>query len=134
MVTFDRRATLTSALVACFISACSSTPPAASPSSGAITVPASSGAAASLTESPATAGSAQDPRTTPDGVLALKKAGYTIKNQDGETYYCRAEKKTGSRLQRETVCMTEAQIVSLRDETQRRMGDVMRAVPPPQGK
>jgi hypothetical protein len=87
----------------------------------------------------ATANSATKP-TNKDGpitsekILAMQKEGYTIANQNGETYFCRKEVKTGSRVARETVCLTEKEIDDLREQTQRGLGNMMRQQPPPQGK
>jgi hypothetical protein len=74
------------------------------------------------------------PNVDGDKLLAMKRQGYTIKDENGEVVFCRREIKTGSRLQSEVVCMTEKQIDNLREETQRRLGDAMRQVAPPQGK
>ncbi len=68
-----------------------------------------------------------------DRMLALQRAGYTFVDKNGQTYACRKEVKTGSRLAHETVCMTPGQADALREETQRRLGEMMRSTPPPQG-
>jgi hypothetical protein len=125
------------------IAACSSTPAETPPSEKVAATPAVAPtiAVAAAPATPATATTpAQTPDTingqplSPDRIVALQKAGYTFVDRDGQTYACRRDTKTGSRLARETVCMTPAQADALREETQRRLGDMMRNVPPPQGK
>lgn len=75
-----------------------------------------------------------------DGTLDTKvladarKLGYTVVNENGETLYCRTENKPGSRVDKETVCLTPKQIDELREQTQRGLNNIMREVPPPQGK
>jgi hypothetical protein len=64
----------------------------------------------------------------------MQKEGYKIVNRDGEVYFCRADKKTGTRLARETVCLTEKQADALREATQRSLGNIAREQAPPQGK
>lgn len=122
---------LTAASALVWLAACSSTPPAR-PAAASAAAPAASAAAAAPATTP-------EPDTingqplSPDRILALQHAGYTFVDKDGQTYACRKEAKTGSRLARETVCMTPAQADALRIETQRRLGDMMRSAPPPQG-
>ncbi len=75
-----------------------------------------------------------------DGTLDTKvladarKLGYKVVNENGETLYCRTENKMGSRVEKETICLTPKQIDELREQTQRSLGNVMREVPPPQGR
>jgi len=71
---------------------------------------------------------------TGEKILALQREGYKLVDRDGQIYFCRNEKKLGSNIARETICMTEKQIDELRDQTQRRLGEVVRQRPPPQGK
>jgi hypothetical protein len=109
---------LTAASAVAWLAACSSTPSA---------TPASQTAAApepdTINGQPLSA----------DRMLALQRAGYTFVDKNGQTYACRKEVKTGSRLAHETVCMTPGQADALREETQRRLGEMMRSTPPPQG-
>ena len=67
-------------------------------------------------------------------LVAMQKAGYTLVNQDGQILYCRTDRKTGTRIARDTVCLTEKEAEELRETTQRRLGEMMRQTPPPQGK
>ena len=69
-----------------------------------------------------------------DALVNARKLGYTVKNENGETLYCRTENKMGSRVEKETVCLTAQQIDELREQTQRSLGNIMREIPPPQGK
>jgi hypothetical protein len=83
----------------------------------------------------APASQASDPqKLTSERIMQLQHEGYKLVNRDGETYYCRTEAKTGSHLARDTVCMTEAEMTTLRDQTKQGLGRVMREQPPPQGK
>lgn len=103
-----------------------------SPTKEPITTPAT----AAPTAAPAsgtTQASADSQKLTPERIMQLQREGYTLVDRNGEQYFCRNEKKTGSRLARETVCMTESQIVSLRDQTKRGLARTMRERPPPQG-
>jgi len=70
---------------------------------------------------------------TGEKVLALQHEGYTIINRNGEIMYCRAEPKTGTRITHDTVCLTEKEMLALREETQRDLGNVMRQQPAKQG-
>ena len=72
--------------------------------------------------------------TTGDKLVALQREGYKIVDRDGETVFCRTEKKTGTQIARQTVCMTEKEMALLREQTQRQIGDISRQRPPPQGK
>jgi len=67
-------------------------------------------------------------------LVNARKMGYTVKNENGETLYCRTENKMGSHVEKETVCLTAQQIDELREQTQRSLGNIMREVPPPSGK
>jgi hypothetical protein len=71
---------------------------------------------------------------TKEKILAMQRQGYKIINKDGEVYFCRKEIKTGTHLPGDTVCMTEKEVDDLRSRTQDALGNIMRTVPPPQGK
>ena len=73
-------------------------------------------------------------KVTPEKIAELQRAGYKIVDRDGRQLFCRIEKKTGSQITRDTVCMTAEEVESLRELTQRRMVDFQLNVPPPQGK
>jgi hypothetical protein len=46
-------------------------------------------------------------------------AGKQIQNEKGEEVICRREAKVGSRLARETICMTRAEWLKVSEESQR---------------
>lgn len=126
---------LTAAGAIAWLAACSGTPPAEPASQPVAAAPAAPDAATAAPTAPAAAqaDTINGKPLSPDRILALQHAGYTFIDKNGQTYACRKETKTGSRLARETVCMTPQQADALREETQRRLGDMMRTVPPPQG-
>ncbi|GFE88157.1 hypothetical protein GCM10011488_31110 [Steroidobacter agaridevorans] len=41
-----------------------------------------------------------------DKIIAMQKAGYQIKNENGQILLCRQDVPTGSRLRKKTSCMT----------------------------
>lgn len=53
-----------------------------------------------------------------DKIMAAQKAGYEIRNENGETLLCRKEPKTGSRLRHTVSCMTPKQWDQLQSDTQ----------------
>jgi hypothetical protein len=71
---------------------------------------------------------------TAENIQALQKAGYKLVNENGQTLYCRTDKKTGSRIRTTTTCLTEEELRALNTATRATMGDIQRAVPPPSGR
>jgi len=59
--------------------------------------------------------------------------GVKMQNEKGEEMICRKEAKTGSRLARETICMTKAEWARVSDESQRNTQKNMRLGKVPQG-
>jgi hypothetical protein len=59
-----------------------------------------------------------EPLTLEDINTAIE-AGVQMQNEKGEEMICRREPKVGSRLARETVCMTKAEWMRVADEYQR---------------
>lgn len=51
-----------------------------------------------------------------DKIMAMQKAGYTIKNENGQILLCRQDLQTGSRLRHKTSCMTARQWEQLQEE------------------
>ena len=49
--------------------------------------------------------------------MAAQKAGYTIKNENGQQLLCRKELQTGSRLRHKTSCLTARQWEQLQNDT-----------------
>ncbi len=78
--------------------------------------------------------SAERPLANPERVVEARKMGYRLVNENGQTLYCRSEVLTGSHVERETVCLTVAQVDRLREQTQRGLMNVERQVPPPAGR
>jgi len=59
--------------------------------------------------------------------------GVKLQNEKGEEMLCRREAKTGSRLARETVCMTKAEWLRVSEESQRATKKSMRMGKIPHG-
>lgn len=72
-------------------------------------------------------------KLTSDQLVALQMQGYKMVTTNGETLYCATDLKTGSHLVHDNTCLTERQIVNLREETQRRLQTASTPVPPKQG-
>ncbi len=77
----------------------------------------------------------------PENAEVVKKAltskdhaGYTLVTKDGQELYCRTVKKTGSRIQRETICLTAKEIEELADASRRQMNEMGRRTAPPPSK
>lgn len=111
------------ALACALFAACASQSPAPTPAA-----PATKVVALPISDAPING------KLTPEKLMQLQREGYKIVDRDGEQYFCRTEKKTGSQIARDTVCMTAEEVESLRDMTQRRMGEIQRNLKPPQGK
>jgi hypothetical protein len=122
-----RNKTLAALFALLLLSACSGSPPAQEPVATASAAPTNSNALAAHQPS------ADPQKLTPERIMQLQREGYKLVDRDGETYFCRTEAKTGSRLARETICMTEPEITRLREQTKQGLGRVMRERPPPQG-
>ena len=61
------------------------------------------------------------------------EGGVKIQNEKGEEMICRHEAKTGSRLARETICMTKAEWLKVSEESQRATRKSMRLGKIPHG-
>jgi hypothetical protein len=96
--------------------ACAGTPTAGSPPT----------ATNPQTSQPITAANS---KLSPEKIAYLQRNGYQLVNRDGEPVYCRTEKKLGSHLARETICMTEHEIETLRDTTQHGLDEMSRVRP-----
>jgi len=77
---------------------------------------------------------AKDADLTGEKIVALQHAGYKIVNKNGEKLYCSTDAKTGSRLQKDNTCLTEKELLALREETKRNLQNVTMQLAPPQGK
>jgi hypothetical protein len=75
---------------------------------------------------------ATNPEVVKKALTSKNHAGYTLVTKDGQELYCRTVKKTGSRIQRETVCLTAKEIDELADASRRQMNEMgRRSTPPP---
>ena len=80
---------------------------------------------AKVAEQPAKVVPPVDPLTLEEINTAIE-AGVQMQNEKGEEMVCRREAKVGSRLARETVCMTKAEWMRVADESQRATRKTMR--------
>jgi hypothetical protein len=67
-------------------------------------------------------------------IVNLKRLGYKLVDNNGETLFCHTDTKLGSHLQHDNTCLTEREMIALREETQRRLQYITTQVPPMQGK
>ena len=70
---------------------------------------------------------------TVDDLNVAIENGVKLQNEKGEEMVCRREAKTGSRLARETVCMTRAEWLQVSEESQRATKRSMRGGSIPHG-
>jgi hypothetical protein len=70
---------------------------------------------------------------TMDEINVAIENGVQLQNEKGEKMVCRREAKTGSRLARETICMTEAEWLKVSEESQRQTKKSMRSGNIPHG-
>jgi hypothetical protein len=70
---------------------------------------------------------------TLDEINIAIENGVKLQNEKGEEMVCRREAKVGSRLARETVCMTKAEWMRVADESQRATRKSMRTGKIPHG-
>jgi hypothetical protein len=90
------------------------------------------GACASGPEQPAKVVPAPK-KVTLDELNTAIDDGKKIQNEKGEELICRRETKTGSRLARETICMTRAEWLQVSEESQRATRKSMRTGRIPHG-
>jgi hypothetical protein len=76
---------------------------------------------------------APTPQPEADSLEAARKLGYKIVNEDGKVLYCRSQKKLGSHIQKDTVCLTEDELLIAREASQRNAENMKKVIPPPQG-
>lgn len=70
---------------------------------------------------------------TLDELNTAIEGGVKIQNEKGEEMVCRREAKTGSRLARETICMTKTEWLRVSEESQRQTQKTMRQGKIPHG-
>lgn len=104
--------------------------PAAAPTPATPAMP-----AAKLEEAPATTtetkpepekSAAFEGELDQDKIMAAQKAGYEIRNENGEQLLCRKDPKTGSRLRHTVSCMTPKQWDQLQSDTQQTLRTIER--------
>jgi len=75
----------------------------------------------------------QPTNVTLDELNTAIEGGVKVQNEKGEEMICRREAKTGSRLARETICMTQADWLRVSEESQRQTKKTMRSGNIPHG-
>jgi hypothetical protein len=111
------------------VAACASAPrPGAAPAAPAAPATATAPAAATTPRFVAPVN-----KLTGDQIVALQKQGYKLVDSNGTPLFCLTENKTGSRLQKDNICMTEQEMVMLHERTQRDLENVERQVHAAQG-
>jgi hypothetical protein len=93
-----------------------SVPQAATPAPPPSAAQPANEAPAPVSASDAQASSAEEGKIDADKIMAMQKAGYQIKNENGQTLLCRQDLQTGSRLRHKTSCMTVRQWEQLQEE------------------
>jgi len=76
---------------------------------------------------------AEPQNVTMDELNTAIEGGVKIQNEKGEAVICRREAKTGSRLARETICMTQTEWTRVSEQSQRETKKTMRMGKIPQG-
>jgi hypothetical protein len=92
------------------VSGCAGRPAAVPPSTSYV----ARASQAAPSASPVTADGTIDAKR----LAGAKKMGYSLVNEDGAELFCRTDLKTGSHVQRETVCLTMTQLDALSTHTQ----------------
>lgn len=88
-----------------------------------------------VNETPAAASAALDAKASTktedqldaDKIMAMQKAGYTIKNESGKVLLCRQDLQTGSRLRHKTSCMTAREWEQLQEENKLQLRSLERS-------
>jgi hypothetical protein len=61
-----------------------------------------------------------------DKIMAMQKAGYQIKNENGQILLCKRDPQTGSRLRHKTSCMTAREWEQLQEENKMQLKSLER--------
>lgn len=61
-----------------------------------------------------------------DKIMAMQKAGYQIKNENGKVLLCRQDLQTGSRLRKKTSCMTAREWEQLQEDNKMQLKSMER--------
>jgi len=72
-------------------------------------------------------------KVTASNIMEVQKAGYIIKERNGERLYCSKEARTGSHIEMTTTCLTEREWQQVHDASVRGVQAVATQIPPPQG-
>ena len=67
-------------------------------------------------------------------IADAKRQGYTLVNTNGEALFCRSDFKTGSHVERNTTCLTAAELDTLHDSTRAALRNNIQQNAPPSGK
>ena len=67
---------------------------------------------------------------TAEQLLAAQRAGYSLVTRNGEQVLCRQDPQTGSRLQRNTICMTTKEWQRTRGTSRDTLQDLTRGQQP----
>ena len=117
-------------IIAGFAAGCAGTPSSPPPPATAPTTYISSTGAPVAQVSATNAAGDLDAKRLVDA----KKAGFTVINKDGEPLFCRTEPVLGSRIEKQTTCMTAKQMDDIHAQTQQGMQQYMRTNAPVSGK
>jgi hypothetical protein len=66
-------------------------------------------------------------------IVEAQQAGYKVVKKDGPTLYCKRNLKTGTRLNRETTCLSEEEWRNVRESSQQSLEAMRRTTPPKLG-
>ena len=78
---------------------------------------------------PAESAAPTDGKLDPEKIMAAQKAGYSIRNEGGQTLLCRKEMKTGSRVRSTVSCMTAREWEQLQSDTSQSLRAIERRRP-----
>lgn len=88
-------------------------PPTATQNANASATPASD---AKATSTPASSTSPIEGELDAEKIMAAQRAGYQIRNENGQTLLCRRDLQTGSRVRYKTSCLTAREWAQLEEE------------------
>jgi hypothetical protein len=82
--------------------------------------------AAAASSSTSQANTALEGEIDADKIMAMQKAGYQIKNENGKILLCHQDQQTGSRLRKKTSCMTAREWEQLQEENKMQLKSLER--------
>jgi hypothetical protein len=83
-------------------------------------------AAAAASSETAPASSPLEGEIDADKIMAMQRAGYQIKNENGKILLCHQDQQTGSRLRKKTSCMTAREWEQLQEENKMQLKSLER--------